>query len=248
VSPSAFSPAAILAAVWAYFTEVDTGLLVTLRRLCAAPGALVAEQLAKRQHVFREPLRLFVFANLLFFLVGPQVGLFRYTLQELEGSYHAYPELTAEQQVEFGLTRDVYEERFDNHLSFRQPTFAVLLVPLLALFAKLFDLRRPFGVHLMFGLYAVSWILLSWPVLLWSADTLFAVFDVRDPGVTGFSKLVLLTVGTAQWFARAQIGGYGRGVATSLLQGALLTASWVVVMLIYGQLLFWLTYALLPAG
>lgn len=248
MSPSAFSAAAILAAVWAFFTEVDTGLLATLRRLCTSPGGLVRDQLAKRQHVFREPLRVFVFANLVFFLIGPHVGLFRYSLSSLEGSHEAYPELTAAQQADYELTREVYEERFDNNLSFRQPTFAALLVPLLALFAKLFDLRRPFGVHLMFALYAVSWILLSWPVLLWCVETLQRVFDVTSPNAKGLSAFVVLMGGTLQWFARAQITGYGRGVAASLLQGALLTASWVAVMLVYGQLLFWLTWALLPAG
>ncbi len=244
---SAFSAVAVFAAVWAYLADVDTGLLATLRRLCVAPGSLVAQQLEKRQHVFREPLRLFVFVNLLFFMIGPQVGLFRFSLESLEKSNSSYAELIETQRVEYELSREVYEERFDNHLDFRQPTFALLLVPMLALLAKLLDLRRPFGVHLMFALYAVSWILLSWPLLIWCADTVLRMIGVNDPETQGLTKLLLLTVGTLQWFTRAQLSGYGRRAGVSLLQGLGLTASWVAVMMAYAQLLFWLTWALMPA-
>lgn len=248
MTPAAFSAAAMAGAVWAYFADVDHGLLTQLRRLCVSPGSLVAHQLVKRSLVFREPLRLFVFVNLVFFVVAPQVGLFRYSLSSLEDSHGSYAELTATQQAELGLSREVYAERFDNHLDFRQPTFALLLVPLLALLAKLFDLRRPFGVHMMFALYAVSWILLSWPLLLWAADTLFRVGGVTDPETTGLTKLLLLLVGTLQWFTRTQAGGYERGLGAALLQAILLTGAWVLVMMAYGQLLFWLTWALLPGG
>ncbi|GJM21368.1 MAG: hypothetical protein DHS20C15_12830 [Planctomycetota bacterium] len=245
---SAFSATALLAAVWAFLADVDTGLMSTLRKLCVSPGALVQRQLAKREHVFREPLRLFVFANLVFFLIAPNVGLFTFSLDSLEASNNAYPEFTTQQQIQLEINREIYEERFNNHLTFRQPTFALLLVPMLALLAKLLDWRRPYGVHVMFALYAVSWILLSWPLMLWCVDTLTRVFEWHDPEVAGLSKLVLLVGGTLQWFVRAQSGGYARKLGPALLQGVLLTASWVAVMTAFAQVIFWLTYLLLPGN
>jgi hypothetical protein len=246
--PSAYSFRAIVSALSAFFVEIDTGLLGMLRRLCTSPGALVARQLALPDKVFREPLRLFVFANLVFFLLAPQVGLFQYSLGSLAGEPGIHAEVTQRQQEASGLDRAVYEERFDNHLDFRQPTFAILLVPLLALMAKLFDLRRPYGVQLMVSLYAVSWILLSWPVLLLAADTLFRITGFADPATMGFTKLMLLLLSTLQWFARVQAGGFGRRTGAAILMGALLTGGWVLVMAGYAQIVFWLTWSLLPTG
>ena len=158
---SAFSFQAIAAAIWSFFVDVDSGVFRILRRLCLTPGSLVASQLAKQTKAFREPQRLFVLSNLLFFVMGPQVELFHSSLDSLTASNSLYAELALEQQQALGLSEEVYRERFDNHIDFRKPTFAVLLVPMLALLAKLFDPRRPLGVHLMFALYALSWILLS---------------------------------------------------------------------------------------
>lgn len=242
---SAFSARAIVAALWTFLVDVDSGLFVMLRRLCFTPGKLVATQLAKQTQAFREPLRLFVFANVIFLLVESQVGLFPTSLESLERSNAAYAELALEQQQVLELSREVYAERFNNQLDFRKPIFAGVLVLLLALFAKLFDPRRPLGVHIMFALYALSWILLSWPLLLFGVDVGMRMAGRYDPEFAGLLKLILLTTTTAQWFARAQFGGYQRSVLASCTQAVLLTGAWLAVKLLYAQLLFWLTWAVL---
>ena len=248
VQPSAYSFRAIAHATADFLVDVDSGLLTNLRKLCTAPGALIASQLKLREHVFRDPLRLFFLVNVVFFLLAAHVGLFQFSLDGLTKDSELFTQIAQQQQEQLGLSQELYEERFDSHLAFRIPTFFLLLVPLIALAAKLFDRRQAYGVHLMASLYAVSWILLSWSIGLAVADTLFRMAGVTDPDIKGLSKLVLLTVLTMQWFVRVQVGGYGRQLGAALVQGALLTLGWVGTMAVYGLLMFWLTWALLPAG
>lgn len=99
----------------------------------------------------------------------------------------------------------------------------MLRVPLLALLAKLLDRHRSFGVHLMFALNGSSWILLGWPVLLFVVDSALQLAGHRDPQFAGLLMLTLLLTTTAQWFARAQHGGYGITCTRSQVQAALLS-------------------------
>ena len=70
----------------------------------------------------------------------------------------------------------------------------------------------------------------------------------KDPELAGMLKLGLLGLGTAQWFLRAQLGGYRRILAVATLQAVLLTGAWVLVMQAYTHLLFWLTLGVLARG
>lgn len=210
----------------------------------AAAGAARSES---SPGVFTGPLRIFLLANLFFFLIGPSVGLLDFTLDSLS-RIPLYAEAARAQIARLGVEVDVYRERFDASFRFRQPTFVILLVPVLAVWSKVLAPRTLFGRHLVLALLLLAWVLIAWPLLkVGGAVATRPLPDAWGLGLEAMQAVLLLgiTLLAARTVASSALGRRGwRGWAT----GAALTAGVVAALAAYGHLVFWMTYAVLETG
>ena len=221
---------------------VYAGLVREAGRLIVRPGAVIRDALGASERVFARPVQLFLIANLLFFVVGPSIGLMDFTLDGLS-QIPIYAEAVQGQVQRLGLELPVYRERFDGNFQFRQPTFLVLLVVPLALWSKVLAWRRLAGEHLVVVLLFMAWLLFAWPLLR------LVSLGIRGLGVSGAAPELLLLFGPtilatlsigSVLYPKRRLAGTGYGVG--ILLGVLMALG------LYGHAIFWLTFALLEIG
>ncbi len=144
--------------------HLDGRIFATVSALILKPGHLTASYFNRQKHFYIDPLKLYFAVNFIFFLLMPLLStstfvIFGYTCQSFTQDAPHRKRLTERQISESGLPEPVYEERFNGALKYNQPAFVFIMIPMLALYLKLFYIRqRRFYVeHLIFSmhLYAV---------------------------------------------------------------------------------------------
>jgi hypothetical protein len=236
---------AIAAAVRRELLGFEEGLVGQLVGLIRHPGAVGQHICDSAPDPPGRALRLFLVANVLFFLVGPSVGLMDYTVDSL-ASVPGYAEHIGRQIERLGTDVETYRIRFNTAFDFRQPAFVIVIVPVLALASAAARRRGPAGRHLVVGLLGLAWVLLVWPLIRIGGaalETLGAPLAVAAP-------LTVALLGLSALWAMARLGrsvlGLGRGAAVAY--GAVLALALVLGLVAHGQLTFWVTFALLEVG
>lgn len=136
--------------------------------LLVKPGFLTAEYLAGRRAPYTSPLKLYLAAAAIFFLLAPFAG---FTLEQMLENDAAGttrqalgPMLPSEPAA-----RELFFERFD--LRFQTVYTASLIVSVIggaAMLALLFRRqRRPFGAHVVFELHYISFLYLATAATSW---------------------------------------------------------------------------------
>jgi hypothetical protein len=224
---------------------LDHGLVGQLLRLIRCPGA-VGRQICDAAHdPLGRALRLFLVANLLFFIVGPSVGLMDYTVDSLAG-VPGYAERIRGQIERLGTDVEAYRVRFNTAFDFRQPTFVIVIVPILALASAAARRRGPAGRHLVVGLLGLAWVLLVWPLIRIGG---VAVEALGAPlAVAGPLTVILLALSALWALARLGRGVLGLGRLAALGYGFVLTLALVLGVAVHGQLTFWVTFGMFEVG
>lgn len=240
-----FSVAALWGSLWAHFFDMDHGLLGKLVALLARPGETIRAALATPTNVYTQPLRIFLLANVFFFLVGPSVGLLNFSLDSL-GQIPFYSQAATDQAGRLGLEFPLYRERFDTSYRLRQPTFLVLLTFPLAAVSFLLHRRLSFGHHYVVALLLLAWLLVALPV----AQLVTSLFVRLIDGslIWGILQLSLLASGVVWATYRATRVGLGSNGIRSVLVTASLTVAIVLLLAAYGHLVFWITFGMLEVG
>lgn len=236
---------AIAGAVRVELLGLERGLLGEVVGLLLDPLATARRLADEAERPLATALRLFLLANLVFFLVGPTVGLMDYSLDSLAG-FPGYAEMIRAQMERLGVGVEVYRARFDTAFDFRQPTLVIVMLPLLAGAGAAALRRGAVGRHLMAALLGLSWVLLVWPALR-VVDALVA--ETGAPFEVTVPLLITLLLGSALWvWTRLGQGLFGLGRWARLAYGVALTAATVVALVFHGQVTFWVTFALLELG
>ncbi len=162
---------------WHALTSLDGPTWRALRKLATAPGALSAEQLlptnglpadglpvGSRAH----PIRLYLTANILFFLLAPwinssHIGLWKTEHALVVQSQPALADLLSRAVERSGIEDRTYRAVLDLRMSAQQGALAWLLIPFLAFgsFAVCRRRRRFLVEHLVLATNLMSYLLLS---------------------------------------------------------------------------------------
>jgi hypothetical protein len=122
------------------------------------PGHMAAEFIAGRRSRYLSPLKTYLLAAALFFLIAPRVTDFTFQRQmdlDREGTFRTLVETRI---AESGVSRDLFAERFGRNLQTvytLMPILSVLVMTLLlrAFFGRAFHWLGP---HMVFALYYVA--------------------------------------------------------------------------------------------
>ncbi|HUP88876.1 MAG TPA: DUF3667 domain-containing protein [Longimicrobiales bacterium] len=150
-------------------TPLEGPFLRTLVTLFRAPGRLTADYIAGRRRPYLSPFRVYLLISLVFFLIQPHTGLFRYSLAEYETLpfFGDHPNTMVEHELQrTGETRASYEERFNRALAPQKKTMMVFMVPMLAFGLMPFFRRRHYSEHLVYSIHYFAALLLYMGVLL----------------------------------------------------------------------------------
>lgn len=163
---------AFAAEVWQTLTDTDSRLWRTTRALVAQPGVLTRDWAEGRRRIRVPPLRLFLIANVVYFLSQSLTGFNAYTTPlsvHLNRSIH--------EDIARGMVRSrmaegeedyrVFETRFDDTAKTQAKSLIIVFAPFLALLVAGLERRRrlPFAVHLVFALHFLAFLMLAGAVL-----------------------------------------------------------------------------------
>jgi hypothetical protein len=239
IPPHDLSFAGVAGKVLHAATSIDGQLLTTLKMLVARPGFLTAAHVVGRRMPFLAPLKVFLFANAVFFAIQSLTGVnvFSSTL-ESHMQHQDWSEL-ARSLVDRHLrtkntTLNAYSPLFDRSVILYAKSLVILMVlPFSALLPIWFwNARKPFMTHLTFGLHLYAFLL-----LLFCAAIMFAKLQqnmggggLESPSVDLTLSLInLLACGTYVYIASGVVYD-ARGWTRWLRAAALaLTAGAIVV-------------------
>lgn len=229
-------------------SPLEGKLVRTLVELFRRPGLLTAEYFAGRRLPYVRPFRVYLFISIVFFLLVPRTGLFRYTL----GEYEMLPFIgdTPGRMVEAELARtgealEAYEKRFNETLSGQRKTMMVFLVPMFAIGVIPFFRRRRFGEHLVFSTHYFAVLLLYLGVIIQVFyflvfGALRALVDVAP----GFAKpaadmletenalVIMIIVPAIVYLTIAARRAYGVSRRHAILAAVFLSC-WQIVLIVY---------------
>ena len=149
------------------FTNLESNIFRSFSLLITKPGLLTVEYFKGRRKLYLKPLQLFIFCNVIFFLVQAFTG-FNALRTPLWVHLNRLPHSTlARRMVEgslpnSGLTYKQYESRFNGAIETQAKTLVFLMIPMFALALKLIYLRKKeyFVKHLVFSTHFYSFYLL----------------------------------------------------------------------------------------
>jgi hypothetical protein len=246
------------------FLHLDGKLVRSLSALFTKPGLLAREYFDGRRSRYVRPLALFVFVNLVFFVVQPHTGLLRYGFDEFVAPRNdgriarMQRELVGSRLASTGEDREVYRARFDALLQGKKKSVLIILVPVFALALKLLYVprRRRYVEHLVFAvhLYAVYLVsllaivfvamrLVIWPLTnaACRAGIVSQGFVRALDGEEFLVFLLLCTLGSYLYLALRRF--YGDGSWAAAVRTVLLFAVHVSLMTGFRIALFVSTYA-----
>jgi len=237
-------------------SDLETGLLPTLKWLLTRPGFLTREYLDGRRRPYVRPLRLFLIINVLYFLVQPLLpaNTFNTSLrghrdqQVYSGVTGPVVERTL---AERDVTLEAYTAAWESKSEPLARSLIIIMIPMLALAVAL--LQRGRGVpavgHLVFTLHFYAYQLLVASIVLmlllkllylaavkWKLDVAFLFSEA-------FMDL-LTTLVFVLYLVPAIRRVYGRGLPAALAQALLLAVAFFPVVFLYRFSLFWITWLL----
>lgn len=224
---------------------LDHGLLGQLLQLVLHPRATAGRIVESTERPMAVALRLFLVANVLFFLVGPSVGLLNYTVDSLAG-VPGYAGLIQDQIGRLGWSLEVYRARFNTAFEFRQPALVIVMVPVLVAASAVLLRRGHVGRHLVVGLLGLAWLLVVWPTV----RLVLSVAEAAGVPLAFAAPLTVGLLGTSAVWAMARVGGgaFALKPGPALGYGVFMTGGFLLALIAHGQISFWVTFVLLEFG
>jgi hypothetical protein len=231
---------------WEALTDTDSRIWRTLRALLFSPGVLTRDWVEGRRRTRVAPLRLFLLANVVYFLSQSITGFNTFTtpLQvHLDQSVHSeiarkvVRSRMADREEDFY----VFQARFNDAARAQAKSLIIVFAPFLALLLAAIEWRRrvPLAVHFVFALHFLAVLMLLASVL----DPLLVALSPLVPG--GFVDWTYSAVYIVLWAVylfRAFRMAYGHGRVGSGAATLALLAGFVVLILGYRVLLFFTVF------
>jgi Protein of unknown function (DUF3667) len=243
--------------------DFDFKFVKTAALLIRKPGFLTTEYWSGRRIKYTNPFQLLLLINIFYFFcsfvseqLGYNIRVMFPTLSDLTGdrifsgwaSHVVQTKILAEQ-----IPVKVYYDSFNSHLEQLAKSLVILLVPILALFLRVFYWRskRYFVEHFISAAHLVSFYVFFWSLLMLFSGSLAkisALLSSNGHSVQFFSIPLLrysppIIIGVYIFFALRQM--YKQNIVLTIITCLLLI--FVVIQAItniYDFILFWIAYYL----
>lgn len=237
-------------------TDLDGKFLKSLRLLVFKPGQLTVNYLSGKRVGFLSPFRLFLFVNIIYFVVASAIGQTTFSTRL---STHVYAgnfihnevasEMVLNHLNKTGEAFEVYEKSFDDLVTVQAKIFVALMIPMMAAILWLISIKIPnaaitawvfvthvFSVSLLMVLvFAPIWE----QVLMWLIKSGWASFTDNSHEFT-FSMLLFVSVALCYFFAFQRV--FQNAVWLNAIRSVVLICGFYLSLLIYRMLLFFITF------
>ncbi|MEL6561779.1 MAG: DUF3667 domain-containing protein [Bacteroidota bacterium] len=177
---------------------LDRRLWSTLKLLLLYPGRLTKEFTNGNEEKYTAPTTLYFTTNLLFFLLQPiinkgYVRILNFSYKGFTKNEGLYQKLITDDLQLSGLSEIVYEVKFDAFITYNQPALIFIMIPFLAIFLKVFELRKPTKVidHIVQAFHFMSYFLIVFLLITASANLVAFLLDGTGLVIT-ISSLVFI--------------------------------------------------------
>lgn len=229
----------------------DGKLLKTFKTLLFVPGQLSQEYIKGVRKKYINPIPLFLFVNLIYFLF-PLTSTFNTSLrtQMSSFSYSKVIKVSIEEEVyASGESFEIFENRYNKQSNSNAKLLLIVLVLLQAIWLKLLFLKKKgiyfvdfFGASAYFNSFYIFTLLICLPLLaglvsrFTQMDFFLAMGD--NDSIISLVFLVLVLFYTFLFLKKA----FNLRVVEALLKGGAMVLFIVPSFLIYRFILFWVTF------
>ncbi len=144
-------------------THFDSKFFRSIKNLFLKPGLLTVFFEEGKRVPYMKPLQLFIFCNLIFFLLVSTSNIFMIPLGNYYVNYEEYGfSKIIDEKVITQARFPVFAEIFNEKIASQSKAFIIFFVPFIALFLSLFFLRKKkfFSLHLIFATHFFSFLLI----------------------------------------------------------------------------------------
>ena len=226
---------------------LDNRFFLSFRYLIRKPGLMTKEFLDGKRKKFISPVTLFLFVNLIYFIVNPlsdySLSLGDQISNQPLHSKMAYKMVTEKIKNE-NLSMDSYEVTYQNASDNISKSIMIVNVPLIALFIFLYGMkkRKYYFDSLIFSFHFFSLFLLSWITGNW-VDTFFEYFDWYSNSYLEAVSFILFTSGIPLIYAVISFREYLQiKWHWSILAGFGAVLGVVLAQLVYRAIIFFITF------
>jgi hypothetical protein len=230
--------------VFESLTHFDFKSLRAFKTLVVRPGLLTREYLDGRRRRYVGPIQLFVIANVLFALAGPNSFRTPLSVQEHDRPFPAFKQaLVAQAIADRDLDREEFSRAFDEAAGLQAKTWVFAMIPALALVtAALYGFRRYYFEHLIFATHFYTFLLL-WMLVatrLLAGGLALAGSRLTNPEFdTAVSSIIV--VGLAGYLFGAFRAAFADKIAAAVARAAVVAAFIFPIVVAYRFLLFFVT-------
>ena len=173
---------------------LDNRFFISMRYLVSFPGRMTVEFLEGKRKKFISPVTLFLFLNLIYFIVNPLSDYSLSLYDQIHGQpYSRWTKTWVDGKLQTeGLDEKEYRITYQNTSDNVSKSIMIINIPMIAVFVYLmaFKKRRFYFDSLLysfhfFSLYITSWVMLDW------ADELISLLAGHDDSVISFATLPL---------------------------------------------------------
>ena len=141
--------------------HLDSKTYRSLKALFFQPGKLTETYIESDRDYYAKPLKIYLIANLIFFLIGPQLGMFTQNLESLMNMNSSTKVVVEKSLAENSMSYEEYEAVFNTSITYKQPTFLIIIIHLFAVIFRVFHWKRYYLESLIFSLHSFTFMMLS---------------------------------------------------------------------------------------
>ncbi|MFZ1519220.1 MAG: DUF3667 domain-containing protein [Ignavibacteriaceae bacterium] len=219
-------------------TNFDSKFFKTFVSLLLKPGELTIEFINGRRKSYMQPFQTFVLVNLFFFFFLTSTDVFR----KLPKWYFEEPDIKNKVELiakEKGISKSDLALIYDNQSASLSKSAIAVIIPFIALMLLLLNLRKKifFGMHLVFATHFLSFLMLFMVLL----SFLFSLVTVSGKYFNQVPILLAMII----YLVFSQKNFYKDGYGWSIVKSILGTALILLVILIYRDLVSWVSLYLI---
>jgi len=237
--------------------NTDSRLLRTLKRLLFSPGYLTTAYMEGRRVSYIRPLQLFLFANVLYFLLVTVSGIntFNTPLYWHMNATNFFHQATAETMVAAELeanseTLEAYSARFNSVIEAQSKTLVFLLIPLFALVLQLlrvFSKEPPlqqvvYSIHFFSFLLLLPFALLFVMIGLKLLAEVLALLEITIQIGDEFVVSAVSAIAIATYHVFGLRGTYKMKLLRSFIEAIILLVAFYFILMLYRALLFFTAF------
>jgi len=237
--------------------HLDRNIPATVFKLMTRPGYLTRAFFYHPKEKWVQPFKLYLAINLLFFIITPLLNSSNFEVFSFDVRSRIRLDDHFNKKVEHAcsthqISKEIYIERFNDHIKYNQPALLFLLIPFWGLLLQILSILKnvPFSLHLTHAMHLLAYLLLLLLCILGIYQGLAWILNVLNVSDKLIDMLIVPTIGIGFliYLFRSIRLVYEDKIPWAVLKTTITFAGFIVIFGGYVNFLFHYTYFALNLG